>query len=258
MRGLYFTIISRISLFLSVFLVLLGCNYSIKKGQSGGDLNPLGKTDGSTPISFSLIQKSILYTCKDCHAGVNQPYLNNLEDYKAHRDQILLQVNENKMPQVKKGYAPLSDCQKGVLKKWIDLGLPEESTETFSSVPECQATTGQPPLPPSPDLTPIELLPLNFDNLFTRIIQPKCISCHDSDGDAYLYPFYPYAMILDEDMGSGSDWKAPGVKSKVIRFVTKADDDENLMPPVDSKIERLTPQEIDYIIRWIDAGKPEK
>jgi hypothetical protein len=49
-------------------------------------------------------------------------------------------------------------------------------------------------------------------------------------------------------------WQAPGVSSKVIESVTRTDGE--VMPPPETK-DKLNESEIQFVIKWIDAGKPE-
>lgn len=258
MRGWsYITTYKKAALFTAV-LVLASCNYNTQKANSNGIGGgpDQGSLSGNTIISFELVSNFSLSTCTKCHAGVNKPTLDSIETFRANISTVMSQVDGGQMPPANKGFSPLNDCQKALLRKWVDTGMAEKSVATVADVPECK-TAG--PINTTPDpITPIELMPLNYDTLNTRIIQPKCIMCHDTGGEAELYPFYPYSLMMDKDLGSGNEWKAPGIQSKVHRAIIAADDDDDLMPPLDSKIPRLTPAEIDYIVRWIDAGHPEK
>jgi hypothetical protein len=62
--------------------------------------------------------------------------------------------------------------------------------------------------------------------------------------------FYPFAKLMEIERL----WKAPATESKIYKEIT---DSEDPMPPLDSKISVLTPDEVEFVKRWIDAGKPE-
>ena len=256
MRGWSYTIICRSGLVGFLAFLVFSCNYNAKKAVTGDAGQDLGPLSGTTPITFELVSNYSLKTCKNCHSGVTKPALDSIEAFRSNISTVMSEIDGGDMPPPSKGFSALDSCQKALMRKWVDTGMAETSTATVADVPECK-TAG--PINTTPDpVTPIELMPLNYETLNTRIIQPKCIMCHDTGGEAELYPFYPYSLMMDKDLGSGNEWKAPGATSKVHKAIIAPDGDDDLMPPTDSKIPRLTAQEVDYIVRWIDAGNPEK
>lgn len=101
-------------------------------------------------------------------------------------------------------------------------------------------------------LTPISLMPLNYQTLKSRILFPKCLKCHSSYGEESDLSFETYAdlMVIDRH------WKAPAANSKAIEEITNFED--GMPPPYsESGIKPLTDEEIDFVARWIDAGNPE-
>ncbi|MGZ3726982.1 MAG: hypothetical protein ACXWQQ_14350, partial [Pseudobdellovibrio sp.] len=71
----------------------------------------------------------------------------------------------------------------------------------------------------------------------------------DDDGPSAF--FETYAVLT----ASPKVWSAPAVDGKVYKEITDKNDG---MPPKESKITPLTDDEIEFIRRWVDAGKPEK
>ena len=244
----YITTYSRSLGLVACMLLLFSCNYNVSK--SGGDLNISLSAD--SPISYETISSYSLRTCMNCHSGQKNPDLSTLSGIRANIDKIKNAIEISKMPPASDGYGPLTQCQKDILQKWIDLGMPEVSNSTAAEVASCKSIGG-----PPPELTPILLMPLTYDTLRSRILGPKCLLCHvadSSDWEAALVPFSPYADLVSE---SGKYWKAPAIKSKVYKEITNKEDG---MPPPDAdpKIPSLTDDEVTFVQRWIDAGMPEK
>lgn len=128
MRGLFFIII---------FSLITGCNYRVNK-QSNQPGNETFKTPpATTPIDAALVKNYALSTCFDCHSGRKQPTLNSLDAIRSNIDSISTEVTLDSMPPQRDGYLPLSDCQKAVLERWIELGMPDQSTVTMDELPAC-------------------------------------------------------------------------------------------------------------------------
>lgn len=230
---------------LLIFLFMVcGCNYQMAKTASLNDSNNFLSSDQI--ITFDLIQSYSLVSCKSCHAGNKSPQLISRTDLQSHADLILNVIATNAMPPASKGYEPLTLCKKALLKKWIELGSPNESTVTVGQIADCKNENHQPNLP----VLPIALMPLNYETLKTRILQPKCLLCHAAGGEQSDLPFFPYKDLMMMDRL----WKAPAETSKVFAEISNKEDG---MPPPESKLTSLTDEEIDFVKRWIDAGNPE-
>jgi hypothetical protein len=129
MRGLFFIII---------FSLITSCNYRVSK-QSSQPGNESFKTPPpeTTPIDAALVKNYALSTCFDCHSGRKQPTLNSLDAIRSNIDSISTEVTLDSMPPQRDGYLPLSDCQKAVLERWIELGMPDQSAVTMDELPAC-------------------------------------------------------------------------------------------------------------------------
>lgn len=238
----------------SFWSLLVGCNYNVIKDPSAfGDMN--GKL--GTPVSeaalveWNLMKSSVLSSCMSCHVGHTSPELGSLSSVQQNLTKVLSEVHSNAMPPAKNGYAPLSECKKAILEFWVQQGAPEKTTTQVGEIAACKGIGGSPQ--EGAENTPIELMPLNYQTLLTKVLQPKCLKCHNPDAEdveAAGILFYPYSEITKR----GRLWASPGATSKMVRVLTR-EDDERMPPPEDSA--PLTPQEIDFISRWIDAGKPE-
>jgi len=227
------------------FLIFLfqGCNYSQPKDSaslSGGQ----GSFSSDSLITFDLIKNGTLQNCQACHSGSQAPDLSTFATTAQQIQRIIIRTNDNSMPPANMGYTSLSACQKALLQKWMDLGTPETSTVNVGSVAECQGANLGEPI----NLIPIAQLPLNYNNLLTRILQPKCTMCHSPTGNMPDLQFYPYSTL----MLKSSKWAAPGKSSTVYKECAN-----QTMPPKNSGISPLTTDELSYVERWINAGKPE-
>ena len=225
-----------------------GCNYKINKAADPKE----GAVSLSDLISFETMTSFSMRTCMNCHSGKNPPDLSTLGGLKSNIAKVQEDIQISKMPPASGGYLPLTQCQKDVLQKWVDLGMPQTSSHTVGELPSCQNSFGPPVA-----LTPILLMPLNYETLRSRILGPKCLLCHVADAkdpDSADLPFSPYSELISK---TGKKWSSPATSSKVYIEITNQTDG---MPPADSdpKIEMLTDDEVTFVQRWIDAGLPEK
>ena len=86
------------------------------------------------------------------------------------------------------------------------------------------------------------------------IFQQHCYSCHGSESQESGYRLDVREIALrGGDSGETSIIAASSTSSKLIHFV-RAVDDSTAMPPKDSGIDRLSPEQIETIAAWIDAG----
>lgn len=249
-------------LFSFIFAVSLSsCNYNTKKDANaeGVGASPENKKISTEQnITYELVKSySLKSSCLDCHSGFKAPNLTILSETQSKKNEIWHEVESLSMPPVGSGHEVLTGCAKELLRKWIDLGAPETSDVKVSEVAECRDVTPVPPAsgdnnhPPPPEVTPILLMPLNYKSLTDRILRPKCLQCHSEKGEESDMSFYPYETLMEIERL----WKIPAVESKIYKEIT---DKEDPMPPLDSKIPLLTDDEIEFVRRWIDAGKPEK
>jgi uncharacterized membrane protein len=234
-------------------MMMSSCNY--KEIKNGGVGNQSGGTamKATSLISASFVQTNVLSTCTDCHKpGQHNPTLASFSDIKTNMTAIRNKVLDNSMPKASGGYAPLTDCQKAILDRWVSLGAPENTEEQIGTLSACRSLVEE------PVIIPIALAPLTYETLKTRILQKRCLTCHradlkpnDPEIEAASFLFYPYSEIV----GRPRIWAAPAEQSKIINMVTRRDSKQ--MPPDDSNVPVLTDDEVDFIKRWIDAGKPQ-
>lgn len=227
------------------FIFVSACNYHVNKNGDSNANQSLDTISGDQVIGWELMRSTVLKTCLDCHSGRQTPILSSYTSMVAALGKVWGEVQTRSMPPQSSGLLPLSVCKTAVLKKWIDLAAPETSKITVASVPECPQNQG-----PS---IPIDRLPLNYQTLKNEILLPRCIHCHNASDttDAGAILFSPYSELR---LGERR-WSIPAAQSKVVRLLRSTDVEER-MPPPESGV-ALDEDEIQFIERWIDAGKPE-
>jgi hypothetical protein len=231
--------------FLLSFSFFVGCNYHVDYINKGPGEDQTKFFKPTTIVGWDLVRDHVLNQCADCHSGLKPPTFTSIGQVQALLPKILDQVTHGIMPPVRAPYVPLSACQVATLKLWNQINAPEISEHKVAEVAECHQ--------PEPDKIPIEDMPLNYQTLKTQILVPKCERCHspNSDSTAKDKLFDPYDLIANDPVNR---WSSPAAQSKIIRSLTRKD--KFRMPPPDDS-DALTPNEIDFISRWIDAGRPE-
>lgn len=243
-------------------LFLTGCNIFLSKSISTDQIpknnsanNPSQNSneyDSFQKINFDIVKKISLASCYDCHAGTSKTILIQSSDYQKQINILKKVILEETMPKVSYGYNLLDSCQKDLFLKWLELGAPENSDFPLANVSSCNYLLKPPTdVPVEP---PIAQLPLNYKNIYEQILRPKCVKCHnpDHESDASTILFFPYNEISE----APRRWKSPASESKIIRSVTRTDQDR-MPPPPPEGAEPLTSQELEFLSRWIDAGVPE-
>lgn len=224
------------------FIFLVGCSdyTEIKEAPlrpSPGGFSPVspGENDQvKSLIDFEQIKKSIIdNNCLQCHPGYS-----NYNTVVVSAQNILDQVATNRMP---KNARPLDDELKLLLEEWVNNGAPEfveiDNGEDDTSVPG--------------PMEPVKL-EATWESVSQKIIFPKCVSCHNSNGQASFLP-----LATRQDFFDGRDYLLNNFEdarnSYLIEVIT---DPEEPMPPVWSPFEQLNEEEVKILIEWIEKGLP--
>ncbi len=106
-----------------------------------------------------------------------------------------------------------------------------------------------------PFIPPAAAAPVNFDREVRPILSDKCYRCHgpDEGGRKAKLRFDTREGAFRIKNGTAVILPGQGAESEIIFRLTSTDPEE-MMPPPDSKLDRLSPTEIDIIKRWIDEG----
>ncbi len=225
---------------LGTIIFMTGCNYQTSKELTAPNVS----LSLNTAIDFESIKTNSLSSCLKCHSGTQNPNLSTYSELKLHSALVSGEIATSSMPPAGSGYPLLENCQKDLYQKWVDLGMPETTTHTVAEVQSCRDVIGNPP-----NVTPILLMPLNYQTLNSKILQPKCLLCHSPSGEAKDLTFYPY-----NELAKLKEWNAPAISSAVVDEIMNKEDG---MPPPETKLGSLTDDEVEFVKRWIDAGKPE-
>lgn len=219
-----------ISIFITIVLLSSCGNYLNKK-----TIEPVVElsNEESKLLDFKLIKESIFAPrCISCH----QQY-DNYQGVFRELNAIHLAVTSNRMP---KSGGPLSDHQKALLSAWVDLGAPEQT----GSVP------AEPSIP--------EVLTPTWKSLSENVFFPKCLACHNSNGQAKFLVLSSRQLIFN----NRNKIYSGGSKFIDLEFPEKSyllevlGDEEEPMPPKESNIPRLTMDELKTIQKWISLGLP--
>lgn len=239
-------------LVLSVWMWGCGGAMSVEPAGRGGQGTQATPVAPDTKLDWEFIRQTVIPVCLQCHSGTQSPTLNEYGKVVARLDDVQTEVSGGTMPPPEDGYSPLDACQQASLRQWAANGAPQTSDFLVAQLPECASAAPSPTDPPTSTPPPSTPPALTYDNLVKNILQPYCISCHNANGsgDAKLILFYPYSEF---EKGIRR-WKAPGNTSKIVKIVTKTG--SGRMPPL-STGNGLSNDEVDFIVRWIDAGYPK-
>lgn len=160
---------------------LPSCNYNTTKGGAGS-MNNATKITTDTMITFELIQKSPLSSCVHCHDSYSKK-----QAIVADMSSILSEVNTDEMPKPGNGFPALTACQKEILKKWFDLGAPDESTFAVKDLSGCENITSTPSQPPvvtppvvvEPPTPSTDIITYDLIKTDTAAV---CLKCHSAGG----------------------------------------------------------------------------
>jgi hypothetical protein len=204
-------------------LVLGGCGHpsslSYMENKAG---------TSSAALDYETVHTAVFApSCTSCHssAGGNSGGV-NLENYASvfsNAARVKAAVSDGSMPP--SGQPSLSETQKNLVLDWIDSGSPQASSPgPTPSTPTPPAPTPTPTPAPTPAPSPGAL---TFQQVYTDVLQPKCISCHSG--------FSKYATVK-ADLSS--------IQSRI---------NNGSMPQGSS----LTSEQRSTILNWIKAGGPQ-
>jgi uncharacterized membrane protein len=199
---------NRIAFTLTALLLLSGCSFKIEKLSSAVE-NPLGGLrlrEGQIP-GFNLVFEKVLQPkCLSCHSGAGaargvdvSSYLKLLASPGAvtasdpgHSSLYtsLLDSARVRMPWMSTALHP---AEVALVRQWIDGGAPEHGTDGYDPNPEpsvepsAEPSTGpslepsvEPTPDPTPSTTPAPSLRVSYEQIKTRILEPRCTMCHGS------------------------------------------------------------------------------
>ncbi len=236
--------------FLLSTAVFTGCSYPMEElglykttKDILGDLGNLSKFS-EEKITFDLVKRTAMSTCMDCHSK-GAVAMGTAEQALNLREAILEVVQTDMMPPRKTGYSPLSACEKQILETWMDDQV-NNRTSTVK-VKDLSACGGVTEAPKPKQLTDFATLELSFENLKKEILEPKCLSCHTQETAKRT------VLETAQDLFSKPGLITTSAETSVLYLIVVPDAYKRFMPPVKSGIAALTPEETDYLKRWIES-----
>jgi len=226
------------SIAMAFFAILLSScgNFVHPKGplsDGGSNLNESGRFEFAS-LKSAIFDNKAGPHCTTCHSSYDS-YSSIRHDLTAISDAI----NSGQMP---KDGPPVSPALRNLLQKWIAAGAPEFA--------------GEAPAPAAP-----EILAPNWRSISENILQPKCVVCHNPKGQAKFLDLSDRLVLFSErDCPEGRDCGGKKLldfnKPENSYLLEVISDPEEPMPPVWSKINRLSPLEIKVLSEWIGIGIP--
>lgn len=213
---------------LVLLFVLTSCHLFPKKSDLEFEAIPSGsRSNLSSQLSFKQLRKEVFEPhCIRCHF--------NYKKYNVvyrDRKKILDSISSNRMP---KNAAPLDSELKELVEAWVENGA---------------QNNGELPTSPSEPI-----LKANWKSISENIIFPKCLQCHNPDGQASFLSLSKY-----EDFVDNADYLLNNFENVEQSYLVEVlTDPEEPMPPAWSNIERLTQKEIDVIKKWIENKIPKE
>lgn len=211
----------------SLFLSSCG-NYLYKKTAQ----KSLSQSEQEQMSSNFLSVKRIVFlkSCTTCHQQYNT-YQGVIRELAAIQEA----VNSNRMP---KSGSPLTEAQKEILLAWVSKGAPD------------QADT---PVEPS---MPMSLEP-TWKSLSENVIFPKCLVCHNPQGQAKFLDLSSRQIIYDNRNRIFGVSKFIDLEDSENSYLVQViNDNEEPMPPAWSNIPRLTQEELKVFNQWLSRGLP--
>jgi len=211
---------SQLGSYFIIALLLSSCGYYSEHSDPGADVD-LAKSS----LEFQSVQAAIFTPhCVRCH----QSYA-SYNGVRRELAAINSAVAANRMP---KSAPPLSENLKQLLQSWISAGAPERAGE------------------PAPEPAPV-VLEANWKSISENILAPKCLVCHNPDGQAKFLDLSSRQAIFS-------------ARSKLLDFdnpeasylLAVVQDPDEPMPPPSSNIPRLNSREIEVLTEWIALGLP--
>lgn len=205
-------------------------------------------------ITFDVVKSQVLEKhCFECHSkdtnkhNVNlETYANVIKDLKGIRDTVI----QKSMPPRRRVDLKLSDSQIKLLVDWIDAGAKENGDGTLNppvdqppvvvNPPTTTPPTSTPPITQPPVVIPPIAGEVYFQHVNDYVIKTNCVGCHSvasgNKGKVNLENYVNVASNLEK------------IKKSIL---------DDFMPPRRKPELKLTAQQKDLILKWIDAGAKE-
>lgn len=224
----------------SAVLILSGCNFYYAKPNSDlTDFSDLSSVERNQ-ISWPLVNQAIFTPhCISCHKNFGT-YLKVKQALGSIEEEVIF--NQTMPPS---NAEPLSSVKIELLKRWIEIGAPEQPLSTSTPTPTPIST----PTPTSTSTPPTDRVQPTFASIHDRIFVPRCLNCHSTGGTAAKVPLNTLNDLLD----SPGDLVIVGNPEESGLMIAITRTDKKRMPPP-REGEALQAEEIEAIRTWIQKG----
>ena len=227
----------------------------VDSGKNGDVINPeTGERKLSIP-SFNQVYKAVLEPrCSKCHGEGDE--IVDIGDYNQVKALSAKIYNSTMVTRKMPMKSPLTEAQFGLLKLWLDNGLPQKQIDVIvepTPTPVVVVVVVEPTPVPSPTPvvvveptpTPVEEV-VTFDSINVNIFDRTCNICHSRPGLAKKYPLTKEGLLA-----SPLKLIVPGKpdESRLLGTVKNGS-----MPPQNKGFSMLSETEIKMIQVWILNG----
>ncbi len=213
-------------MYLSLFLLAFSCGQ-----RSALEFSPGTKsTESLTALEFETVQKQVFTnSCSYCHSQYK-----TFEGVRLEVEQIKDSIEHFRMPK----NSGLSQNKRNLLLGWIAVGAPEFKNDLPGSY-----------VPPVKEAT--------WKSLSQNIIVPKCVICHNPDGQARLLDLSSKEAVLAAKDRLFGDKKLLDTASPKDSYLLEVlNDPVEPMPPITSNLPRLNVDDISLVEKWIELNLP--
>jgi uncharacterized membrane protein len=205
-------------------LFLTACNFKQLKDSDSATDNSVAGLSG--PPFSELKARVFTPYCVQCHAQYG-----NYSSVKREIGAIQLAVTEDRMP---RNGNLLTPELKQLLNAWVLAGTPNQVIQT-------------------PEPVPTDLLLPTWESLYINIFAPKCVVCHNPNGQAKWIDVST-RTAMTQTLLKHIDFINPEESYLIERL---RDPEEPMPPPPpQSNIPRLTEEEVSVVVQWIKDGLP--
>lgn len=162
--------------FIIICSLIAGCNSNVQKGTINDASNAASAVNPGNQemVTAKLVQEQVLNSCASCHSGRTAPLLNSISGIRSQISAIWADVSGGFMPPQDQGYPALTSCKQEILKKWIDMGTPDQTQIRVGDLVSCASSATN----PTPTPTPSKILITSA--LIQNPVLVSCARCHSS------------------------------------------------------------------------------
>lgn len=224
----------------ALLIVLCSCGNSFETKEGGDGIGGTRPVDGEeNAILFADIKSQILEPhCIACHSSYG-----SYDTFNAVKESAMGAISSGRMP---KNSAPLSNELKTLMRNWLAAGAPNTTpiSDPDGSSGATQPDDGDPNPPTQPDI-----LETTWRSLSQKVFFPKCLQCH---GEGSFLPLATRQNFFDQRDELLNDFE----DVEESELIKRLESNSNPMPPTWSGLDKLTTEEINIVIQWVEQGLP--